>query len=356
MPVATLPSSPAVERRHKALKRHLHELRGFFSEPRAPGVSPLSISTPSGEIPLDPWVHDQLDRAFAHDGPPAGYPALLAQCVALLMKFASDRLNLERGSNDDEQKLYGLEAQLMLDLGIAMALCRELQQAVDEAVREGDVRLAKQLTRFRHEVRKTVSDAKTVIAEAEQRRAHALSDVLTDAPRNDEFTAGDAELQRLAWKAGSDHEKAKSEEARRRERRLAMWLPSRTEALVTLLGILVVAWVGLTSMPGLIDDGIPEVTAGDLLPSGAIRSLEARPPSLYVTVEPTAWLLLGAEKKRRIVAGISSVLLTNGYTGALLTTPDGRPVAQWLSQRGVELIDTDERNFASTQGSVTLVE
>ena len=135
-----------------------------------------------------------------------------------------------------------------------------------------------------------------------------------------------------------------------------MWLPSRTEALVTLLGILVFAWVGLTSMPGLIDSGIPEVTAGDLLPSGAIRSLEARPPSLYVTVEPTAWLLLGAEKKRRIVAGISSVLLTNGYTGALLTTPDGRPVAQWLSQRGVELIDTDERSFASSQGSVTLVE
>jgi hypothetical protein len=272
------------------------------------------------------------------------------------MKFSSDRLNLECGSNDDEQKLYGLEAQLMLDLGIAMALCRELQQAVDEAVRKGDVRLAKQLTRFRHEVRKTASEAKTVLAETEQRRAHALSDVLTDAPRDDEFTPGDAELQRLAWKAGSDHDKAKSEQSRQRAQRLAVWLPSRTEALVTLLGILVAAWVGLTSMPGMIDHGIPEVAAGDLLPTGAIRSLEARPPSLYVTVEPTAWLPLEVEEKRRIVGGISSVLLTNGYTGALLTTPDGRPVARWLSQRGVELIDTDERDFASSQDAVTRVE
>ena len=45
----------------------------------------------------------------------------------------------------------------------------------------------------------------------------------------------------------------------------------------------------------------------------------------------------------RLIGELGQRAESHGYSGLLLRTEEGRPVAQWLSQRGHQLILTDER-------------
>jgi len=352
MPVADPTLSSAARRRLRSLEGHVEHLRNFLvSQTGAAGsLSPLELPAVGSELTLEPWLVARLREEFAATA--TDEAGVLTQSVALLIKCRIDSDRLATTGKRDE-KLYAVEAELMLDLGVGLALSRELQQLVDETVRRGDVQTAKQLSRFHHTVRAASQNARGALAAKELERAEAWTDSLTEIPQAAAVRPGDAELQRLAWQAGDDHDRERLRAFRSRTLSLAAWLPSRTESLVALLGILLTAWLCVVSLPEMLSTPPPSVTLDDLPSRGVIVEVESRQPSLYATIDAGAWNALDDVGRRRVVRNLSSLLLTYGYTGTLLRRPDGRPVARWLGQRGVELLDGDEA--AHAPGSVMRV-
>ncbi len=328
----------SVVRRQRALAAYLSQLRELC----ATELTAVEIPEEAGGLRLEPWVLEQLRLAFAASELGPGTCGLVAQSVALLVKCGTDRHRLKAAAAGDEQQIYAGEAELMLNVGLGMALSRELQRAVDEAVQRGGAREAKDLSRLHHAVRRAIADAQGVIAQAGRQCAETLSDELTDQPRPQTTRPADPWLQRLSEQAAIDHERAVLQRIRHHTRRVAKAFPSRTEMLVLFLATCLAAWVAIVSLPRLLGNPLSPITLEDMPHSAPLLALEALPPSLLATVDGKAWARLDDMERRDVVAAVSNVLLTQGYSGALLTAPDGRPVARWLASRGVELIETAE--------------
>ncbi len=352
MTVATRePPSSAAERRRRTLELPLSLLRGLFCGPASPPA--VEVPAAGGTLELDPWVAAQLRAAFAADGAVPEIAGLVTHGVALLVKIRGDRHRLDHAGPDDERGT--LAAELMLDLGIGTALTRDLQRAIDAAVQAGGAPQAKELSRFRHELRRAVAEVKQRISEAERDRAEGLSDALTDEPAAKASPADDPRLRLLVLEAARGHDRERLAAARRRLRRLALVLPSRTEILVALLLIGALAWVGLASLRGMRAERFVELTLGHAPPGDPLVAVEARAPSLFAAVDPQAWAALDEPGRRAVVERLSGLLLAHDYRGALVTLPDGRPVARWLRSRGVELIATDEASATPASWGITRV-
>jgi hypothetical protein len=103
----------------------------------------------------------------------------------------------------------------------------------------------------------------------------------------------------------------------------------RTEVLLGLVGVAAVAWIAGRGMPWLTERKARILVRGDFAASAPIREVVSRPPSLYVSVDTAAWEALGENQKLHLVEDMGSVLLTHGYWGLVVRTPEGKPVAWW---------------------------
>ena len=106
-----------------------------------------------------------------------------------------------------------------------------------------------------------------------------------------------------------------------------------------LLAILVVSagtWVGLTvTQPRKVV--VPELTINEFRHIRAVRTIDARPPSLYVTLNEPTWNDMASKDRLDAIREIGSVAEQAGYVGVQLWTPDGAPVGRWLKHGGAEL-------------------
>jgi hypothetical protein len=324
---------PWVERLHAQLNEHVDRL--------APG-EPLAIDVPAGTLMLEHWI-----VAAIHGTPDAGHeapkerPALLAQAIALRMKIELDRAHLWPAQQARGPELYAVQADLLLDSAIGMALKREIQRVIDEEVRRGQMAPAKQWTRFRNHLNSAVSAVRQLLAESERQRADAISDKLTDEPREDQ-AAPDRYTRLMRRLEIEERERKRRIRMRKKARDALANLPSRTELLVASLAVTAAIWLGFVKLPDYFTSTSPVLSVNDFPRTDGFVNVEARPPSLYVTVDAQVWNGLAVEERRHLVGTISSALLASGYTGVLLSTAEGRPVAQWLALSGISLIEGDE--------------
>lgn len=324
---------PWVERLHEQLNDHVDRL--------APGA-PLAINVPAGTMMLEHWIVAAIRGALdtGHDAL-KGPPALLVQAIALRMKIELDRAHLWPAQEARGPELYVVQAELLLDSAIGMALKREIQRAIDEEVRCGRMASAKQWTRFKNDLNNAVSAVRQLLAESERRRADALSDKLTDAPR-DEPAAPDRYTRLMRQLEIEERERKRRIRMRKKARDALANLPSRTELLVASLAVIAAIWLGFVKLPDYFASTSPVLTANDFPRTDGFLNVEARPPSLYVTVDAQVWNSLAVEERRHLVGTISSALLASGYTGVLLSTAEGHPLAQWLALSGITLLEGDE--------------
>ncbi len=77
----------------------------------------------------------------------------------------------------------------------------------------------------------------------------------------------------------------------------------------------------------------------------AFVDLVALPPSVYVTIDTENWNSLDDRDRRQLIDSLGIRAASAGYSGVLLKTLEGRPVARWLETRGYELIDYTEPRF-----------
>lgn len=325
---------PWVERLHDQLTDH--------ADRSAPG-EPLAVNMPVGTLILEPWVVAEIRGATdTEESPPRERPALLAHAVALRMKMELDRAHLWPAQEARGPELYEVQAELLLDSAIGTALQREIQRVIDEEVRSGQMAPAKRWTAFKNDLNGAVSTVRQLLAESERRRADALSDTLTDAPRHEETAP--ARYTRLMQQLEIEERERKRRLRIRRQARDALAnLPSRTELLVAALAVTAAIWLGFVKAPDYLATGSPALSAADFPWTDSFVNVEARPPSLYVTVDAQAWNDLAVEEQHHLVRTVSSVLLTRDYTGVLFKTAEGRPVAQWLALSGDTLIEGNER-------------
>jgi hypothetical protein len=252
-----------------------------------------------------------------------------------------------------EEQLYALQADLMLDTAIGMALLREMQKAQDDLVRDGEVALAKRLSKFQHKMRNALSDVKKMIGESEQERAELISDNLTDQPRQESVSLDGMLLDRAASKAAEDYEQAKFKSRAAEKARAALTkLPSRTNILMYAFALTLAIWLGAVKLPQLIAIEPPALTKSDFPQAAAFLEVRAKLPSVFIEVDAAAWREMDEPRRIALVEMTGEVLDNSGYSGALLRTERGRPLAQWMRSGGAVLIEETESAGETTQAFV----
>ena len=377
--VAPAPSKRTHPARRRALEPYLQKLESWCAN--AGGVEDLerraNIKVGQRNLPLEPWERLQLKLYFDdHEGQPGGTPELTAHGSAQLIKIAFDVVRLKQGNNLSSAALYALQAELMLDTALGMALLKEAQAMIDELVRAGKVEPAKNLSQFRHKLVHAVTEAKQHIAESERAQAEELCGALTDipdfpepettqpqptpqAPRTTAPTAPDVEA--VVQQALAEQVEGPLAAPRRRTRpsgkptarRSAtprgapVTLPSRTQLLAVGLAIAFALWLILVQAPKLLIEELPVLARGDFRDAELMTELHARPPSVYITLDEERWWRLRPAERNRVVREFADTTFAAGFQGMHVRGESGRPLARWLKDRGVESINQGEEALAS---------
>jgi hypothetical protein len=332
-------------RRIRALEPYLARLRSWNE---APDAGPAQIRVGTRAVRVESW-----ERRLLREEPTAGgsgrddMAGLLAQGLALVAKSLVDLQRLSDAGGHHAVDLFALQADLMLDAAIGIALLRELQVTVDTLVRGGRVEDARRITEFRNRLNRLVAEVKNTISDSERRRAETLSGGLGGG---DALGRLAAEIDAHVVQERAAQEKQEQETpsrsrwrpwARRRLRRagnaLRIVVPSRTSVLAAGVVMAAAVWVGLVAVPSAV------VRARDprpvaVLRTGPILGVDARAPSVYVTVEAVAWDTLGESERLRAMHDLVRGVPSEDWSGVFVRTSDGRPVARWLRSAGIALL------------------
>jgi hypothetical protein len=332
--------------RQRAIAPYLAKLERLYAEwsEGAGDDARMEIRLYQSLLTLDTWESDQI-RIYCESAvpPEAGCPSILSQGVALLLKSASDIDAMMSQGGASEEQLYGLQAELMLDTAIGMALLREAQKAQDDLIRTGDVALAKKLSKFQHKLRNALADVKKMIGESERERADQITDHLTAAPRQENVSLDKLSMNSAATRAAEEYDRLKLQQKLKQKARAALTaLPSRTDLLIYALLLALAVWLGAIKLPQVSRHEPVILGLADFPGDAIFVRADAKPPSLYLEVDAKAWSGIDAEAKMTMVEAVGDVLEANGYSGALLRTAKNRPLAQWIAGRGASLLESDE--------------
>ena len=342
MSTTILKAPTRAHRRQPALDAYVERLHRQFAESEAASLRE-GIDVAGLRVVVEPWVAEAIrdSLAFGLGGDPQS--VLLTQAIALRMKIVEDASHLKRELSAPTRQLYVLQAELMLDTAITMALLREIQQTIDDEVRAGHLERAKQWTQLKNSMNGAATGLKSMLADSERRRADVLTEDLTDQPATAAATVTPRRYEPLMQElAAQETERRKLARAHRRARQTLDHLPSRTELLVACLAIAVAGWLGFVKLPEHFKPPLHVLAVKDFPRSDGFLEIEARPPSLYITLDSATWSALSRDERLHQVRTVSSVLLTNDYTGVWLRNEEGRPVAQWLLGSGVQLLEQNE--------------
>ena len=288
--------------RERALNPYLEKLRAWNEA----GGGPVEMDRPArirvGEraVTIRPWERARIREAFGPDQEAFPGSSLLAQGVALLTKTLVDVEQLRRDPHLPLETLYRLQAALMLDTAIGMALLRETQDTIDRLVFSGKVEQAKQFTEFRHKLVRMVNEIKQLLSATEREQAETLSGALAPAEAPGQAGPGDP-LKRLAGALDAVEDQPTGWSAIRKRRRrikasvvLPVRVPTRTEILGVMLFITLAAWVVFVRVPAEMIEGPKLLTRWATSRPDLFETFDARHPSLFVTLSPGAWKSLSS--------------------------------------------------------------
>ena len=317
---------------------------------------------------VQPWERRQVRRTFtAEEDELPAYVRQIAQGMALMTKCLSD-LDRLRSADNDANPIFRIQADLMLDTVIGRSMAKEIDATVRVLRQVGEPGIADEMGAFRDKLLRAVTIASRGVVQAErdlaERRAQALEaeardvEALSreidaaapgrhrDRPLLEEVSP--AEEMRLAHERERE---ARLTALRQRRERMRAALPTRTGTLAIAFVISALLWSTLTLVPQLQQRDIPVVTGEDFSWGTAqtLSSIVARPPSLFATVTLSDWSRLSEQERLLLIEELGNRIAVLGYEGAYLSDGAGRPLGQWLRQRGARLTvrDGDPRPSAA---------
>lgn len=343
MTVEALAPSMKVQRRRRALEPYWVKLAEVLNRQPQDGTQPPKVWIGDVSFSLEPWI---AARALVEGGATeddSGRVALLRQCLALWLKGSIDVRNLRQCAQGGSGDLYTLQAELMLDSAFGTALHRELQDHVDDLVKWGEMDEARRFSKFQHQVRCAVREIMQSVTESNGQRGEEPVQTPPDRKASATTPPSTGALLREV-----DDEPSSPRPRRRRTQALAAAARGaskpfmRTGVLVGLdvAALLVCGFV--TARSFTVAGTPPALTQRDFPNASSLVDVVARPPALYATVDGKAWSGYDAPQKRHFVDGLGNVLLSNGYWGLLLKTPDGQLVGEWLENGGTRLLGTGQ--------------
>ena len=280
-------------------------------------------------IELDSWELDQLGHGL--DGT-ASWQALIAEGVAFRNKFQTDLGWIPSGREMSAEDATDLRRLLITNTAVGIALLAEIQLAVNQLVLSGGMEDAKRLTGFRNKIGQSLNNLRDRVGANGYAEAEELSEGLVTPAEQASWTERDGPAPFAAERAPSRSPAGRPVIFKSAETR------SHIKPLLMLLGLTVVVW-GVFIMPKFSGKTLPELTMQDVAPRAEIRHVVARPPSLYVKLDTQKWRALSKEERLSLVEDVGRTATAAGYHGARFTLENGRTAAQWLKERGSQLID-----------------
>jgi hypothetical protein len=334
--------------RERALNPYLEKLRAW-NEAGADAGDPTRaarIRVGKHAVTVRSWERARIREAFHPDEAGPSWARLLAQGVALLTKSLVDVEQLRRDPHLPLEAMYRLQAELMLDTAIGMALLRETQDAIDGLVVAGDLGQAKQLTEFRNKVARMVNGIKRMLSETERQQAENLAGLASQSETPDKSDSPDT-LKQLSRAIDEAEEQPVGWSAIRKRRRpttvvLPVRVPTRTEILGTMLFLAVAAWLVFIKVPAKMTEPPKQLTRWATASPDLYERFDVRYPSLFVTMAPGTWESLSDEARDDLLKNLAGLAKDFDYTGLLIRTVEGRPVAHWLEVSGASMIEAGE--------------
>jgi hypothetical protein len=250
-------------------------------------------------------------------------------------------------------------ADLELDAVMAFKLQREIQKTVEQMIVGGRIAQAKKLTQFKRRLADTVSAIGNVIGEGALAEADALATASPFTPLAAAFEPVPKELTHAGQPEGAGSQTSGLDDLLALEERLerratgetacnapasdaaladeGRQVPWRTVLLCILAGVLGV-WLSITLWMRSGPAPLADFTLGDFR-HPALREVNARPPSLYVTVDAELWSALAPETRREFLETVTTKVQAAGYTGVHVKDTTGTTVARWLRERGLLLVE-----------------
>lgn len=304
----------------------LHELLDAHRDLDSP--SQINI----GEYSLHATIWERNIALSVLDGDAGGEPGWVrrvAEAIAFQAKCMVDlnRLNqLDSGENELRERV---ESDLYLGAAIGRALYTEIQKVVDSMVVSGEMDPARRMTQLRNKVKVSLNWLKEVLSEDAMARSERFAEEMVCIPSD--AVLPDPKKRRRRRRADLNEPQVIIRSEAIREDR------SRIRKMAAALVILTIAWIYFVLMPMTTRKTIPELTVHDFNTVAEIEAVQARPPSLYVTVSSHHWNRLGDSGKQWVVDATGRIALSHGYSGAVFKTSDGEAVAQWMQKTGTRV-------------------
>jgi len=333
---AALPDSDAPEfafavgERQDALALHLAQL-GVGDDPKATvDEIPSELCVGNYVMELDAWERSSLQKfPEGEDAKGRPWPALLAEGIAFKARCLEQAGRMEvNGMTPPVQRAGSIDA-LISDAAIGIALLEEIQLSIDGLVRDAETGVAKRLA----ELRKTILQDVTTIRDFIGRKGSAKA----------ERKAKAMILPGLQQGAPAFYE----EEPERKDRGRATGRmiyrttveqhKSKVIPLLIVLTFSAIAWIALNEARPRYTPP-PELTLEQFSYLPSVQSVQARPPSLYVTLDRSRWQEMPPRDHRAVLNEISRIAGHFGYVGVHVRTSDGATVGRWSEAKGVTLL------------------
>lgn len=328
--------SPVVEADRPVKNRHA--VLAPYLERLARAAQAAGGDTLAGK---DRWESDIVRGVLGGAGSPGrdgGAPEwwpLVVEGLAFLEKHADDMGRLQSSEAIAAERVTTLHAQLMTDAAIGLSLMEETQRSIDAVVLGGKIDDAKRVTGFRNKLVQAVSSIKETIGPVAFQAAETLSARMIPEARllRGPAAQGQRPAERRAAHAPTT---ARRPHAGRAVSPLDE-RPNYTKPLLVLFGLLVIVWAVFV-LPLLNRPTLPAITEMQLPRSGAIRMVNARPPSLYVEIDRAAWSALAESERVQLVDDVGAVAQASGYNGVVFRDGLGKVRAQWMRTGGSTLV------------------
>lgn len=272
---------------------------------------------------------------------------LAVEAIAMALKSLEDLARLRTAKDGNSSEYHSMHAELMVDGALGTTLLAEIQARTDELVAQGMVEQSRMLSQFNHRVWNTTAEVEKVIVGSELERSEALAASLTDRPLDRPAVVAPAPgvpnpvpatvAAPLEFDATIDLLEQGPADLTARQSRNA---PSLTVILFVGLLLATAVWFLLFGPLRSSETAGRELTLDSF--DGKLTAIDTRAPSLYGSVDGARWESLGTAARLNLVDEVGRVLSRSGYSGALLRTGDGVPVAQWLERRGSQLLENRE--------------
>lgn len=302
--------------------------------------SPSQITIKGASVHVSRW---ERELVLQHHGDGVfedrGWVTRVLDAVSFQARVLIDMARL---GDDNEAADARAIQQLVLTSAVGLALKVELQKTVDRLVVSGDVATARHLSETLGRIATALVSARGALVRSDTWPAAVeLAPGITCIPADAALPEAPVRPRRRRRRQPTQDELEalrQMEDRGRASRAGSMRKVSRVRAMVVLLLVLTVTWTAIVLLPMLATDPLPTLSMAEFRTVPQVRDVVARPPSLYVTINERDWAKLSDESRTKVLDQIGEIAARAEYTGAVVRTPEGVTVGQWLVKSGTSLI------------------